>query len=164
VAFQVFSTAFDDQGRLPVRHTADGADRSPPLAWSDPPPGTAAFALVCEDPDAPGGTWFHWALYDIPASVTSLPEGPPAGVPGTVGKASVNDFGRPGYGGPAPPPADPPHRYRFRVLAVGVDLLPLGSRPSARDVARAAARHLLAEASIVAWYGRDLPRVDRVSR
>ena len=114
---QLTSTAFDAGGAIPVRHTGDGEDVSPEMAWTDVPEGTRAFALICHDPDAPlvkPGTYgfVHWVLYGIPGSATGLPEGISDYVQG------VNDFGNAGYGGPAPPPGHGTHRYFFWLLAL----------------------------------------------
>src|SRR5205823_13282491 len=72
MAFALSSTAFKDGAAIPVKHTCDGADLSPPLAWSGAPPGTRTFALIADDPDAPAGTWVHWVLYILPATVSDL--------------------------------------------------------------------------------------------
>src|SRR5437879_4876019 len=118
--FQLTSTAFAEGEPIPAGHTGDGANRSPALAWSDPPPGTKTLALVCEDPDAPRGTWVHWVLFNLPADSRGLAEGASAGVQGK------NDFGAVGYGGPAPPHGKP-HRYFFKLHAVDAELkLPAG--------------------------------------
>lgn len=115
---QLTSSAFAGGGAIPARHTGEGEDVSPPLAWSDAPAGTQSFALICHDPDAPlvaaNGTYGfgHWVLYDIPASVTSLPEGV---AEYTAGR---NDFGKPGYNGPMPPNGHGPHHYYFWLLAL----------------------------------------------
>jgi Raf kinase inhibitor-like YbhB/YbcL family protein len=119
---QVRSSAFDAHGRIPVRHTGEGEDISPPLEWVDPPEGTGAFAIICHDPDAPlckPGTYgfVHWVLYNLPASVTSLPEG--GGDTYTTGQT---DFGRTGYGGPMPPEGHGVHHYFFWVLALDREL------------------------------------------
>ncbi len=121
---KVTSTAFRDGGAIPARHTGEGEDISPALAWSNAPEGTRAFAVVCHDPDAPlvspGGTYgfVHWVLYNIPADVDRLPEG--------TGEhtAGRNDFGNSGYGGPMPPNGHGTHRYYFWVLALD-DAAPL---------------------------------------
>jgi hypothetical protein len=96
------SNAFADGGGIPRRFTCEGEDTSPPLAWSEPPSPTQSFVLLCDDPDAPGGIWHHWAAYDIPADRTGLPEGVGRSSTGDLAQA-VNDFGRVGYGGPCPP-------------------------------------------------------------
>lgn len=119
---QLTSSAFGNDGAIPTRHTGEGEDVSPALAWSKPPQGTQAFATICHDPDAPlispRGTYgfVHWTLYNIPGSITNLPEGVSDH---TAGK---NDFGKTGYGGPMPPPGHGVHKYYFWVLALDEDL------------------------------------------
>src|SRR5262245_3513941 len=137
------SNAFSDGAAIPRRFTCDGEGLSPPLHWSDEPAGTRSFVLLCDDPDAPGGTWHHWAAYDLPVDRTSLPEG--AGRPGGQGgaKQAINDFGRLGYGGPCPPRRHGPHHYHFRLLALSMDRLPMRKDPSCRDVEREARKHLI---------------------
>src|SRR5690606_38826602 len=92
---QLSSAAFEDAGPVPRRFTCDGADLSPPLAWAEPPAAARSFVVLCNDPDAPGGIWRHWAVYDINASVRGLDEGFSSGA-GDM-KQGVNDFGRRGY-------------------------------------------------------------------
>ena len=104
----VTSTAFTDGGPIPGKHSCDGEDVSPPLAWTGAPEGTAAFALIVDDPDARG--FIHWAVADIPADTTELAEGGGAGTEGS------NDFGRNGWGGPCPPSGS--HRYDFTAYAL----------------------------------------------
>jgi Raf kinase inhibitor-like YbhB/YbcL family protein len=117
-SMQLTSTAFEQLGRMPARHTGEGEDVSPPLAWHDVPEGTQAFAVVCHDPDAPliaaNGTYgyVHWVLYNIPASVTGLPENFSGYTSG------ISDFGREGYGGPMPPNGHGLHLYYFWILAL----------------------------------------------
>ncbi len=112
------SSAFTQSGSIPKRHTGEAEDLAPPLAWSQVPEGTKSFAVICHDPDAPvvgaAGTygWVHWVLYNIPASVTELPENC------TAHTSGISDFGRPGYGGPMPPPGHGLHYYFFMVLAL----------------------------------------------
>lgn len=151
---QLSSTAFSDKTAIPLRYTCDGEDISPPLSWSDPPTGTRSFVLLCDDQDAPGGTWHHWAAYDIPANLTSLAPGAAQRVERLAFKQAVNDFQRTGYGGPCPPPEHGLHHYNFRLLALSVDHLAVGKKPSCRDVAREARKHLLAEATVVGVYER----------
>src|SRR2546426_4876257 len=116
MAFELKSSAFKPGETIPRKHTCDGQDLSPPLAWTDPPPGTKSFALVSDDPDAPAGTWVHWVLYGVPASATGLPEGVrPAPTLDDGSRQGANDFRRTGYGGAPPPPgAAPPHPLRLR--------------------------------------------------
>lgn len=148
--FQLSSPAIPARGTIPVRHTGDGEDLSPPLAWSDPPPGTRSFALALEDTDAPGGSFWHWGACNIAAGTRRLDAGAAAN-----GLAmAVNDFGRPGYGGPHPPRGDAPHRYHFRLAALDVDTLPLTPATRVKEMWRAARRHALAETELVAIYGR----------
>jgi Raf kinase inhibitor-like YbhB/YbcL family protein len=152
--FQLRSPAFADGAPVPLRHTCEGDDLSPPLAWSDAPAGTRSFALLCDDPDAPAGTWHHWALFDIPAATSRVDEGVPgAEVAGTMRQA-VNDFGRLGYGGPCPPRGHGVHHYHFRLLALGVASLGLTGRVGCPEVERAARPHTLATAELVGTFGR----------
>ena len=146
------SSAFPDGTTIPRRFTCDGADLSPPLDWSDAPETTRSFVLLCDDPDAPAGTWHHWAAYDIPADRAALVEG--AAQQGKGFKQAINDFQQPGYGGPCPPRGDGIHRYRFRLLALAVDRLPARREPSCQAVEREANKHLLAEATLIGTYQR----------
>ncbi len=140
------SPAFAYGGPIPVQYTCDGEDLSPPLAWSSPPVGTQALVLLVEDPDAPGGTWIHWLLYDMPPVTRALPEGAGAGTPGR------NSWGRTTYGGPCPPPGRP-HRYFFRLFALDAPLqLPPGAE--ADQVKQAMQGHLLAQGEWMGTYGR----------
>src|SRR5205807_3625539 len=119
---QLSSTAFEEGQPIPKRFTGDGDDVSPPLAWTEPPGDTKTYALLCDDPDAPRGTWVHWVLFNLPADATSLPEGVPATKTLPSGaKHGANDFKKPGYGGPSPPPGKP-HRYYFKLYALDAPL------------------------------------------
>ena len=149
---QLRSSAFPDGTTIPRRFTCDGTDLSPPLDWSDAPEATRSFVLLCDDPDAPAGTWRHWAAYDIPADRAALMEG--AAQQGKGFKQAINDFQQPGYGGPCPPRGDGIHRYRFRLLALAVDRLPARREPSCQAVEREANKHLLAEAILIGTYQR----------
>jgi len=147
------SAAFADGGAIPKVFTCDGENLSPPLHWSDPPRGTRSFVLLCDDPDAPGGTWRHWAVYDLPATSTNLPEG--AGRRDGKGlRQAVNDFGEAAYRGPCPPHGHGPHHYRFRLLALSTDHLDARPEASCRDIDRLAREHLVAESVLVAVYRR----------
>jgi len=152
MSMRLTSSAFAPDERIPVRFTCDGADVSPPLVWTDPPAGTRSFALVCADPDAPGGVWYHWAIYDITMETRTLTESWPAtrGVP----PQAINDFRRAGYGGPCPPRGDAPHRYHFRLYALNVARLGLGPRAHCRDVDAAARSDAVATAELIGLYGR----------
>lgn len=146
------STAFEDGGGIPVKHTGEGDDLSPTLVWQDAPEGTKSFTVICHDPDAPlvqNGTYgfVHWVLYNLPASTTSLEEATRAG---TRGK---NDFGRTGYGGPMPPEGHGVHRYYFWVLALDKATgLPEGLK--LRDLLTQIEPHLLGMNRLVGIYQR----------
>jgi len=146
------SSAFPDGSAIPRRFTCDGEDLSPPLTWSDAPTETRSYAVICDDPDAPAGTWHHWAAFDIPASQTMLAAGITRQEQGF--KQAINDFRQPGYGGPCPPRGHGVHHYHFRLLALSIDRLPLRLNPSCRDVEREARKHLIAEATLVGVYAR----------
>ena len=152
MAFALTSEAFTAGGAIPRPYTGDGEDLSPPLGWGDPPAGTQSFALVCDDPDAPRGTWVHWVLYDLPGSARSLPEGlePHAELPGG-GRHGENSWGRLGYGGPAPPSGT--HRYFFTLYALD-QMLELPAGATKGQVLDAMEGHLLAEAELMGVYSR----------
>jgi Raf kinase inhibitor-like YbhB/YbcL family protein len=158
MGFALTSPAFREGAAIPVRHTCDGADRSPPLAWSGAPARTAAFALIADDPDAPGGTWVHWVLYNVAGSAVQLPENvaKAASLPDLGGALQgPNDFRRPGYGGPCPPPG-PAHRYLFKLYALDAALgLKAGARQ--QEVEAAVRAHLLGTAQLIGTYARARP-------
>ena len=148
------SSAFLDRGTIPSCYSCDGQNGSPPLSWSAPPTQTRSFALFCEDPDAPGGTWHHWAVFDIPSDQRALamnygrddlPGGP---------RQAQNDFHRQGYDGPCPPNGHGPHRYRFRLVALSVDHLQLAKHPSCIAVAEKAKACTIAAAVLTGHYER----------
>jgi Raf kinase inhibitor-like YbhB/YbcL family protein len=148
VAFQLKSSAFSNGGAIPPKFTCDGPDVSPALSWNDPPPGTTAFALIMDDPDAPGGTWVHWILYDLPASVRALREGVPKAkdLENGARQGSI-DFRRIGYGGPCPP-RGATHRYSFRLYALDqLTQLPAGAGKG--DLERAMKGHILAQSELI---------------
>jgi Raf kinase inhibitor-like YbhB/YbcL family protein len=127
---------------------------SPPLEWSGAPAGTRSFVLLCDDPDAPAGTWHHWAAYDIAADRTGLTEGAARDGSAKSFKQAINDFRKLGYGGPCPPHHHGLHHYHFRLLALPIDLLPLRNKPSCSEVEREARKHAIAEAVLVGLYQR----------
>jgi Raf kinase inhibitor-like YbhB/YbcL family protein len=151
MAFQLFTQAFQNGGPIPRLYSCEGADLSPTLEWAGEPTATRSFAVVMEDPDAPGGVWTHWVLWDIPTYVHNLAQGHK---PGAVGVSGANDFGRPGYGGPCPPKGHGPHRYYFKVLAVDVPSLRLQAGARRRDLDRALQGHIRAEAALMGRYER----------
>lgn len=102
---QLKAAAFKPGADIPEQFTCDGSNISPALSWTTPPEGTQSFSLIMEDPDAPGRTWVHWVLYDLPATDRELPEGvAPKGTLPSGARQGRNDFGKTGYGGPCPPP------------------------------------------------------------
>jgi Raf kinase inhibitor-like YbhB/YbcL family protein len=144
---ELTSTAFADGAEIPVKYTGDGADVSPPLAWSFLPEGTRSLALVVHDPDAPSGDFTHWVAWNIDPEPGGLGEGEPAPAEG------ANGFGDTGYGGPSPPPGDGPHRYFHELHALDseLDLDPGASREQLED---ALDRHVLAKTQLVGTYER----------
>jgi Raf kinase inhibitor-like YbhB/YbcL family protein len=147
------SPAFEEGKPIPAKHTGDGTDSSPALKWGAVPPGTKSLALICDDPDAPVGTWVHWVLYDLPATVSELPEKAPTTETLANGaKQGLNDFRQVGYGGPAPPPGKP-HRYFFKVYALDA-ALSLKPRATKKELLRAMEGHILAEGQLMGTYQR----------
>jgi len=147
------SNAFQPGLIIPKQYTGDGVDQSPPLGWSDPPSATKSLTLICDDPDAPRGTWVHWVLFNLPAQTRKLEEGVPTTETLDNGaKQGKNDFGNIGYGGPAPPKGKP-HRYFFKLYAldVVVDLLPGTTKAQLMDAMKG---HILAEGNLMGKYGR----------
>lgn len=153
VSFELTSTAFSAGETIPKKFTCDGPDVSPQLKWNDPHANTQSIALIMDDPDAPGGTWVHWVLYDLPASTRELPEGVakqeqlPSGA-----RQGRNDFGKIGYGGPCPPPGKP-HRYFFKLYALDAKL-GLKAGATKADLERAMKGHILAQVELIGKYGR----------
>jgi len=143
--------AFADGATIPRLLTCDGADLSPSIEWTGESPNTRSLALIVEDPDAPGGVWTHWMLYDIPPGVRSLPQGYKAAKTVLSGK---NDFGRAGYGGPCPPKGHGPHRYIFRLFALDVESLGLRAGAERRELERAMRGHVIGEAQYMGRYER----------
>ena len=145
--FALTSPAWASGEVIPSRHTCEGEDVSPALAWSGTPDGTRSLALVVSDPDAPGGTFFHWLAWGIDPAANGLDEGEAAPVEGT------NDFGSTGYGGPCPPRGHGPHRYVFRLCALDGELeLEGGAR--AAEVDSAIRARWVAGAELVGTYER----------
>ena len=153
MGMKLSSTAFAGNGKIPARYACDGANLSPPLSWSGAPAGTQSLALVCADPDAPGGTWYHWAIYDIPPQMTMLAENHASGEGGAI-REGTNDFNRVGYGGPCPPHAHGTHHYHFTIYALMVEHLPLKAPSRCRDVERICKANALDHASLVGLYAR----------
>ncbi len=148
------SPAFRDGMRIPAEFTCDGEDASPPLHWSDPPQGTRSFVLLCEDPDAPGGTWHHWAAYNISSHLRSLAKGAARQAHKLGFKQALNDFQRADYGGPCPPRLHGLHHYTFRLRALSVGGLLVEDGCSCADVERESVKHLLQETVLIGVYER----------
>lgn len=152
--FTISSTAFQNGAAIPAAHTCDGADKSPPLAWAGAPTGTRTFALICDDPDAPLGTWVHWVLWNLPTTSTGLPEAvEKAGSLPEGTQQGTNDFRKLEYGGPCPPKGKP-HRYFFKLYALDAKLT-LKPGAKKKDLVRAMDGHILAEAEWMGTYQRQ---------
>jgi Raf kinase inhibitor-like YbhB/YbcL family protein len=153
MALQVLSPAFKDGDNIPDRFTCQGQDVSPALSWSEPPAGAKSFSLIMDDPDAPGGVFTHWVLFNIPPDSRELPEVVPAESQLASGALQgKNDFGRIGYGGPCPPPGRP-HRYQFNLYALDRSLdLKAGS--SKKQLLEAMSGHILAQGRLTGTYQR----------
>jgi len=149
---KIKSPAFEEGGMIPKQYTCDGRDISPPLEWTSIPEGTQSFALICDDPDAPMGTWVHWVLFDLPPNINSLPENiPPDRILPNGAKQGTNDFGNIGYGGPCPPRGT--HRYYFKIYALDtkLNLNPGLTKAELLDAMRG---HILAEGQLMGRYKR----------
>ncbi|MFH1552021.1 MAG: YbhB/YbcL family Raf kinase inhibitor-like protein [Candidatus Omnitrophota bacterium] len=150
---ELTSGAFKNGEDMPRRYTGAGDDISPGLKWSGVPDGTESFVLIMDDPDAPGGTWVHWVMYNIPKDVKGLVEDVPKERVLTEGAGQgKNSFGRIGYGGPHPPPG-PAHRYVFTLYALDTALnLAPGADKSA--VSKAMQGRVLDKAQLTGMFGR----------
>jgi Raf kinase inhibitor-like YbhB/YbcL family protein len=147
---QITSIAFSESQTIPQKYTCSGSDISPPLSWTQPPPGTKSIALICDDPDAPGGTWVHWVVYNLPPDTVALGENVETLPNGA--KQGINDFKKSGYNGPCPPPGNP-HRYFFKIYALDTQLnLPSGAMK--KDLVAAMNNHVLAEGQLMGTFGR----------
>ena len=149
----ISADGFKQGDTIPDEFTCAGRDISPSLSWEGIPAGTKSIALIMDDPDAPGGTFVHWVLYNIPAGTLSLPEGMPRGQMLADGSMQgITDFGQYGYGGPCPPPGKP-HRYYFKACALDTELnLPPGA--SKKQVENAMKGHILAKGELMGKYKR----------
>jgi len=149
---KISSSAFGEGGIIPSKYTCDGENISPPLSLSDAPAGTAAFALINDDPDAPAGTWVHWVIYNIPAAEKELKEGiPPVKNLDNGAVQGLNDFGKSGYGGPCPPGGT--HRYYFKIYALDTKL-DLQGDITKEKLIDAMKGHILAEGQLMGKYTR----------
>lgn len=148
------SAAFVPNDRIPSQYTCDAEDASPPLSWSGAPSGVKSFALICDDPDAPVGTWVHWVLWNIPGDTNLLQEKLPKKdkLPNGA-RQGITDFKRPGYGGPCPPPGKP-HRYFFKLYALDT-MLDLPAKSTKAKLEEAMKGHILSEAQLLGIYSRS---------
>src|SRR5882762_2072652 len=152
MTIKVTSTAFNDGEMIPKKYTCDSENVSPPLAWAGVPANAKSIALIADDPDAPGKTWVHWVVYDLPTSVTSLPENVAKAeqLPGG-GKQGTNDFKKIGYGGPCPPSGT--HRYYFKLYALNAET---SLKPGAtkEQLQQAMAGNIIAQGQLLGRYKR----------
>ena len=152
MALTVKSSAFTEGGMIPKEYTCDGEDISPQLEWTGAPEGTKSFAVICDDPDAPIGTFVHWVLFNLPAGTTELPKGVPNKTTLETGaKQGTNDFNNIGYGGPCPPGGT--HRYYFKIYALDTELA-LKPGVSKSDLLNAVEGHILEEGRLMGKYQR----------
>ncbi len=161
--FEISSPDVAAGGTVPDKHVFNGfgckgGNISPALTWKDAPEGTKSFAITMYDPDAPTGSgWWHWVMFDIPASVSELKANagnPRAKLAPKGAVQSMTDFGKTGYGGPCPPEGDKPHRYVFTIFALKVDKLPLDAKASGAMVGFYLNANAIDKASFEATYGR----------
>jgi Raf kinase inhibitor-like YbhB/YbcL family protein len=159
------SSAFTEDSMIPKTFTCDGSNHSPALSWSGVPDSARSLALICDDPDAPAGTWSHWVAFNLPAGLKGLKEavppdetipktfmeGPPSGGEDPAAKQGKNDFGKTGYGGPCPPSGT--HRYFFRLYALSSQI-ELNSSATRADVLGAIQGRIVAEGRLMGKYKR----------
>jgi len=146
------STAFEEGGMIPKKYTCDGLDISPPLTWTSVPNGTKSLALICDDPDAPMGTWVHWVLFNLPANIQELPEDiPPQKTLANGAKQGITDFRKIGYGGPCPPSGT--HRYYFKLYTLDTEIN-LEAGITKKQLLKAMEGHILAEGQLMGKYKR----------
>ncbi len=153
MALSISSPVFQEGASIPTKYSCEGQDISPPLVWGESPAGTRAFVLIVDDPDAPGGVFTHWVLFNLPADSRELSEAVPAQSQLPNGALQgKNDFGKIGYGGPCPPPGRP-HRYQFALYALDQPL-DLKSGASKKQVLEAMQGHILAQGQLTGIYQR----------
>ena len=147
---KITSTSFKEGALIPSKHTCDGDNLSPQLSWSGEPDNTKSFALICDDPDAPMGTWVHWVIYNIPLGTKELQENVPKDKTLDNGaKQGKNDFGKTGYDGPCPPGGT--HRYFFKIYAL--DYIPDNDPGLTKEeLLKIIREHILAQAQLMGKY------------
>ena len=150
---RVTSVAFNEGGMIPARHTCDSTNISPPLAWTDTPEAVKSFALICDDPDAPAGTWVHWVLYNIPSTTKEISEKTTVSDSLADGsRQGVNDFRKTGYGGPCPPGGT--HRYFFKLYALDT-LLPVETNVTKSKLLTMMEGHIISEGTLMGKYKKS---------
>ena len=148
----VTSSAFKDGEMIPCKYTCDGDDISPPIDWSGIPADAKSVAMISDDPDAPGGTWIHWVIFNIPPQVKGLPENiPPHKTLENGAIQGVNGSHQIGYGGPCPPSGV--HRYFFKIYALDT-VLSLKPGAAKKDLEEAMKAHILAQGQLMGRYKR----------
>jgi Raf kinase inhibitor-like YbhB/YbcL family protein len=154
MTFRLESSAFSDQHSIPTRYTCSGEDRSPPFTWAGAPQGTESFALICSDPDAPGGIFYHWGVYNIPADGTNIADGFGNGSRLGQIRTVINDFGSTGYRGPCPPKGHGVYHYHFSLRALSIGALPISGKADCRQLLAALKGHVLGTAQAIGTFGR----------
>jgi len=150
--FKLTSPAFEEEGMIPKKYTCDAEDISPPLIWESVPEGTKSLAIICDDPDAPMGTWVHWVLYNLPPNTKELQENVSSTETLENGaKHGTNDFGDVGYRGPCPPGGT--HRYFFKLYALDT-VLNLEAGIKKADLLNAMEGHIIFETQLMGKYFR----------
>jgi len=153
MALSLSSPVFQESEKIPSKYTCDGQDISPPLMWGEPPSGTQAFALIMDDPDAPGGVFTHWVIFNLPVDSRELPEAVPHNNQlDNKALQGMTDFGRVGYSGPCPP-TGPAHHYLFSLYALDQPL-DLNAGASKKQVLDAMQGHILAQGQLTGIYQR----------
>ena len=150
MTLKLTSSAFIEKGNIPDKYTCKGKNISPPVTWEEAPEGAKSFTLICDDPDAPGGTWDHWILLNIPSAQTHLAEGIAARSQFENGsRHGKNSWGRNDYGGPCPPSGK--HRYYFKIYALDT-LLDLPAGATKKEVEHSMKGHILSEGQLMGYY------------
>ncbi len=150
---KITSSAFANNGMIPFKYTCDGEDISPPLQWEGIPDGAKSIVLICDDPDAPMGTFVHWVLYNLPPETKELAENIPTDKELSNGtRQGTTDFRRVGYGGPCPPSGT--HRYYFKIYALDTKF-DLAAGATKAQLLKAMEKHVLAQGELVGKYKRQ---------
>lgn len=155
MALVLKSSAFEEGGVIPRKYTCEGTNHSPPFEWAGVPAPTKSLLLVCDDPDAPGGIFHHWAAYNIPPSWKCLKEGYGAETFERDFQQAINDFGKPGYGGPCPPRGDKPHAYHFRLSALRGVIDNARHDATCDEIKRLAGPYEIEFSVLIGFFGRE---------